>query len=124
MRAGSVVSGCLYRGSRSAAQTADMLRAAEAGLVNWQRCGGWLEHQRAEYRVARSCLRAGLPARALPHAQRCVALCLQHEAPAFEAFFGHVQVALAAVGDPALRSQAQHDALAAYEQVPMDERVW
>lgn len=109
---------------RSPAQTAGMLRAAEAGLAHWRRCGGWLEHQRAEYRMARSGLRAGLPARALQHARQCVVLCLQNDAPAVERFFGHVMVALAAVDDPTVRNRAHDQALAAYEQVPMDEREW
>lgn len=111
---------------RTPAQTAAMLRAAGAALANWQRCGGWLEHERAEYRVARSHLRAGQAAEALAAAQRCVRICEREDAPAFERFFGHTMAALALAADGRDEAaQVERDrALAAHAAVPADERPW
>lgn len=114
------------RQDRSPAQTAAMLRAAQAGLEHWQRCGGWLEQERAAYRLARSRLRAGLPADALTSARQCLAVCATNEAPAFECFFGHVMetLALAGTGDAEAARTAGARAMAAYAQVPADEQAW
>jgi tetratricopeptide (TPR) repeat protein len=114
------------RPGRSPAQTAAMLRAAQAGLVHWQRCGGWLEHERAAYRVARSCLRAGHAAEALAAAQRCLQVCADHEAPAFERFFGQAMLALALAGtsDAAAARAAGDEAMRLLGQVPAEDRAW
>ena len=114
------------RPDRSPAQTAAMLRAAQAGLVHWQRCGGWLEHERAAYRVARSQLRAGCPADALAAAHQCLQICTANAAPAFERFFGHVMetLACAGIGDRDAARTAGERALEAYTRVPADEQAW
>ena len=114
------------RPDRSPAQTAAMLRAAQAGLVHWQRCGGWLEHERAAYRLARSRLRAGQPAEALTSARLCLEVCATNEAPAFECFFGHVMesLALAGTGDAEAAGTAGARAMAAYGQIPAEEQAW
>lgn len=111
---------------RSASQTEAMVRAAQAGVVYWQRCGGWLELERAEYRLARSLLRAGRPRDALAAAQRCVHICERSAASAFECFFGHAMCALAhaSSGDTASALAARGRALQAHAAVPTDEQAW
>lgn len=109
---------------RDEAQTAGMLRAAEAGVTYWTLAGGWLEQERAEFRLTRSLLQAGQPATAA--ARRCLAVCAANDAPDFERFFGHAVLALAlrAAGDLAGHDAARQQALACYANVPADEQKW
>jgi hypothetical protein len=111
---------------RDAAQTAGMLRAAEAGVTYWTLAGGWLEQERAEYRLTRSLLQAGQPAAAAAAARRCLDVCAANDAPDFERFFGHAVLALAlrAAGDTAGYDASRQQALACYATVPMDEQKW
>jgi hypothetical protein len=114
------------RTDRTPAQTEAMVHAAKTGLACWQRCGGWLEHERAEYRMARSLLQARRATEAATHARECVRICTDHDAPAIERFFGHVVEALAlhAAGQAQGSAAARTLALDAYEAVPVDERRW
>jgi len=114
------------RADRSATQTAAMVRAAAATVTYWQRCGGWLEAERAEYRLARSLLRAGRPNEALAAAQRCLQICERENAPAFECFFGHAleALALAGSGDAQAARAARDRALQAHAAVAADDRAW
>ncbi len=113
-------------GARSAAQTATMVLAAETGLKYWQLAGGWLEAQRAEYRLARSLLQAGRAADAAQAARRCLAVCAQHDAPAFERVFGFaaLSMALRSAGDASGADAARADAQAQLSRVPPDEQHW
>ena len=114
------------KADRSAAETAGMVRAAEASLLYWQRSGTWLEQERALYRLARSLLQAGRPAEAIASAQQGLDVCARNDAPAFECFFGHAVLALAlrAAGDAAGYAAARGKALASYAAVPADEQHW
>jgi hypothetical protein len=111
---------------RTPDQTAAMVEAARTGLAQWRRCGTWLEHERAEYRLARSLLRAGQPAQAAEHARQCLAICQANAAPAFERFFGHALAALCASAthdEPAFDADNEA-ALQAWAAVDADELVW
>ncbi len=112
--------------TRDDRQAAAMVRAARGGLRYWQRAGTWLEHQRAEYRLARSLLLAGDPRAAAESAQRCVDLCTSNGAPAFEQFFGYAALALAsrAAGQEDAFTAARDRALALFDGVPVEERAW
>lgn len=111
---------------RSAAETEGMLIAAAAALTYWKLAGTWLEEERAEYRLSRSRLAADLAEGAIASAERCVAICEAHDAPALEQFFGHAALALAqaAAGRlaDALASRAHAEAL--HAQIPADDQVW
>lgn len=61
-----------------------MLLAARTARVEWELAGSWLNVKRAEDRLVRSCLAAGLPELALQHANACLALCQANAAPALE----------------------------------------
>jgi tetratricopeptide (TPR) repeat protein len=80
---------------RDASETRGMLTAAQGGLDYWRRAGTWLEEERAELRLSSSRRSAGDYDGALHHAQRCLALCHAHDAPAVEHFFGVAALALA-----------------------------
>jgi hypothetical protein len=112
--------------ARSAVQTLAMVHAAEVGLKYWQLAGGWLEAERAEYRLARSLLQAGRATDAAQAAQRCLAMCEQHDAPAFERVFGFaaLSMALRAASDTSGADAARADAQAQFSSVPADEQHW
>jgi hypothetical protein len=114
------------KSGRDAFETRGMLVAAQAGLDYWTRAGGWLERERALYLLARARLAAGDAGGAIRAARDCIAVCEANDAPAFERFFAQAVLALAlqADGDVAGSSYARAVALAAYEQVPGDERDW
>lgn len=77
------------RPARTPEETALMLEAARAGRRFWALAGGWLQVERAEYRLAMSHLAAGQAARALEHAERCLAVVLENGADAVERVFAH-----------------------------------
>ena len=111
---------------RSAEQTRAMLMAARAGLQYWRIAGTWLEEERAEYRLARSCLQAGGASSAIASAQRCLAICEANQAPALERFFGHAVLALAqrTAGDATAFSATREQARGWFERVAADEKAW
>jgi hypothetical protein len=110
---------------RTPAQTAGMVDAARAALAHWKRAGGWLEEERAEYRLAHSLLQAGQATAAVESARRCVAVCTRHQAAPFEQVCAHAVLALAlhAGGDAAGCAAAGAQARRWFEQVPNDERA-
>lgn len=111
---------------RSPQQTQGMLMAAQTGLTYWKLAGTWLEHERAEYRLARCQLQAGDAAQAVQSARLCLAICERNDAPAFELFFAHAVLALAsrAVGDAKGFVSHCDSALRSYREVPEDEQSW
>ena len=110
---------------RSERETRGMVDVAHAALAHWKRAGGWLEEERAEYRVAMSLLAAGDAYEASEHARRCLDICSRHDAPAFERFFGTVALALAdrALGDAASFDLLRERARALHAGLPDDERA-
>jgi hypothetical protein len=107
-------------------ETRGMIMAARAGLRYWKLAGGWLEEERAEYRLARSLLQAGDPGGARNAALRCNELCENHQAPPLELFFSHAVLAHAqrAAGDPAAFAESRKRAMLQYGLVPPDETRW
>jgi hypothetical protein len=108
------------------AERAAMVLAAETGLQYWKLAGTWLEEERAEYQLARCLLRAGDVNAARSHISHCIAICGDNNAPAFERFFGHAVRAIVerAAGDDEAWLEAKNAALAAYADVPQDEKQW
>jgi hypothetical protein len=111
---------------RDASETRGMIVAAQGGLHYWKLAGTWLEEERALYRLARSQLQAGEPGAAIRSAERCIAVCRQHSAPAFEQFFGYEALAMAqrAAGDAEAFAASRGSALELVAQVPAEERHW
>jgi hypothetical protein len=106
-------------------ETYGMVTAAEGGLRFWKLAGGWLEEERAHYRLARALLAAGRPSDALRHAKLCAETCANNHAPALEQFFAHAVSSLAqrAAGDTDAAGEARRAALEAYEGIAPDERA-
>jgi len=109
---------------RSEDERRGMLGAARGALAHWKLAGGWLEEERAEFRLARSLTAAGEPREGAEHAQRCLTICERHDAPAFERFFAYyaLAAALRAAGDDARFEEARSRALSWLAKVPADEQ--
>jgi hypothetical protein len=114
------------RAPRSADETAAMLEAATAALQYWSRAGGWTEVERAHHRLGSCRLAAGDAAGGAASARACLAVCAEHDAPAFERFFGEALLARAShaagTADEAAAAAARARALAA--TLGADEHGW
>ena len=102
-----------------------MILAAQSARRYWALAGGWLEIERAEYRLAHSYLQAGDPVQARHHAQLCLELVQVNAAPPLEHFFGWEAMGLAeraagSVGGAYDRALAQ--ARAAFEALAPADR--
>lgn len=111
---------------RDAPETRGMLIAAQGGLDCWRRAGTWLEEQRAELRVSSSRRAAGDYDGAIRHAERCLALCATHAAPALEHFVGAAALAFAqrSAGLADESDASRHLALQWHARVGPAERTW
>jgi hypothetical protein len=110
------------RPDRTDLETDLMVEAARAARRFWAVAGGWLQVERAEYRLARSLAHAGRAAEAAEHARACLAICEAEGAGAFERFFGWEALAHAAhaAGDAAAARDARARAAACVADVPDD----
>ncbi len=81
--------------ARSEAERALMIHAAGTAREFWARAGTWLETERAEYRLARTWLKAGDPARAQQHARQCLDIVQANCDVPLEHYFGLEALALA-----------------------------
>jgi len=97
------------KADRNAEEVALMVLAAETGRRFWEIAGDWKNVERAEYRLSMSQLAAGNAESALDHAQDCLGICAENDAPALELFFAHEALALArqAEGNPVAAQAAQ-----------------
>jgi hypothetical protein len=111
---------------RSATERELMILAAQTGLRYWSVAGGWLETERAEYRLSHTWRHAGDPARAREHAQRCLDIVAANGNQALERFFGCEALGLAdaAAGDAAGHAQALAQAEEAFQALEESERGW
>lgn len=110
---------------RDEEQDAQMLKAAQTARQYWERAGTWLEVERADYVLAKSCLRARQLLRAAGHAADGLSLCQAHQAPAFELFFAHEIAALVAraLGYGAAFEAARAAALAAFDALDAGDQA-
>ncbi len=109
---------------RSAAGRALMIGAAEIARREWAIAGGWLETERAEYRLAMTWLAAGDPARARGHAEACRAIVAANAGPPLERFFAVEAVARVAraAADDAGWSAAAAEAGDAFQELSADDQ--
>lgn len=103
-----------------------MLQAAQVGRQYWARAGSWLETERAEYRLARSWLKAGDAAQAQRHARLCLDLVRTNHGPALERLLAWEALGCAAraAGDAAGHAAALAEAQAAYAALDESDRSW
>jgi hypothetical protein len=115
------------RPTRSAAERALMVQAAQAGRQYWARAGTWLETERAEYRLARTWLAAGDAAQARQHAQACLAIVdAQPAPPPIERFFACEALALAerAAGNAGAEASAVAAMRVSFAELPPADQAW
>lgn len=108
--------------TRSPEVDALMLDAARYARHYWEIAGTWLHVERAEYRLARSLVVAGLADEAIEAAFECLEICDANQAPAEERFFGEEALALAhlAAGVPVGARAARERMAALLPEVPAD----
>lgn len=125
--AGNGIAGTLEElTSRSAAQTALMLRAAQVARRFWALAGTWVETERADYRLAMSHLQAGHLAQARQHAQDCLDIVHANDKVALEAFFGWEALGRVerAAGNSTGHAQAVAQAEAAFARLADGDKGW
>ena len=113
------------KAGRSAEDTALMILAAQTGRRFWAVAGGWLETERADYRLAMTWVQAGDLAQAQQHAQACLDTVQRESAPALERFFAWE--ALAVVARAAHSADAESTvahARAAFADLDEADRGW
>lgn len=122
----SVASALEAKSGRTEDERALMILAAVTARRYWARAGTWLETERAEYRLARTWLEAGDPAQARRHAQACLEIVREHDAPALEAFFGWEALGLVerAAGNTAGHTDALAQARDAFARLREEDRGW
>lgn len=84
------------KAERNSDEVALMVLAAQTGRRFWAIAGGWLETERAEYRLAMTWVQAGDLARARQHAQACLDIVQREAAPPLEHFFAWEALAVVA----------------------------
>jgi len=115
-----------------AGRTADerrlMILAARTARRYWALAGGWLETERAEYRLAMTWLQAGDAAQGHQHARQWLAIVAAQDpaAPALERFFGCEALGLTerALGNAAGVMQALAQAESAFAALDEADRGW
>ena len=113
-----------------AARDALMLQAAALARRAWASAGGWMQVERADYRLALCHAAAGQGTEAVEHAQRCLAGCVAaaDQADATEHFFAHEALVRAhqAAGDAAAAGAALQRMQALLPDIPAADglRAW
>lgn len=111
-------------------QTGLMILFAETARKYWEIAtkdtdDGWLNVERAEYRLAKSLLKARDFVRARTHAQNCLDIAKANQAPALEIFFAYEALALISKAENAgsfesLKNQAREE----FEKITPDDQSW
>ncbi len=113
-----------------AARDTLMLQAAAIARRAWASAGGWLQVERADYRLALCHAAAGQGNEAVDHARRCLAGCVAagEQADAVEHFFAHEALVRAhrAAGDAAAANAAVQQMQALLDDIAQAEglRAW
>ena len=114
------------RPQRNAEEVALMLLAARSARRFWALAGGWLEVERAEYRLAHSWRAAGDAARARHHALACLDIVATNGDVPLELFFGLEALCLAehAAGDIAARDLGVAQMRSAFHTLAATDQGW
>lgn len=112
--------------SRSAEERSLMILAAQTARHYWAIAGGWLETERAEYRLAMSWLQADDPVQARSHAQNCLEIVEANQGAALERFFGWEALGRVerAAGNATGHAQALNQAETAFAALATSDHGW
>lgn len=64
-------------------------KASQTALNEWEIAGGWIETERAYYRLASGYLKINKLVDAVINANKCLTICINNSAPALELFFAY-----------------------------------
>lgn len=111
---------------RSADERRLMILAAQTARRFWALAGGWLETERAEFRLTKTWLQAGDLGRARQHARNCLDIVAAHDNVALEAFFGWEALGCVerAAGNAAGHLHAIAQVEAAFAALSEADRSW
>lgn len=103
-----------------------MLHAAFVGRKFWEIAGSWIEVERAEYRLAKSFLKADILDKAYEHAEKCLEIVSQNGNDPLEVFFGYEAMALI---EKAKKNQLGHEEAVrgmyeAFSRLNTDDQSW
>ncbi len=90
----SLASALEEKNERSKAEVELMVMAAQMARKYWEIAGGWIEVERAEYRLASTYLKANQKERALMHAKKCLEIIEANGNEPLEVFFGNEILAM------------------------------
>lgn len=112
--------------TRTEAERELMILAARTSRTCWARAGTWLETERADYRLAMTWLQAGDAAEARRHAQACLAIVRENDAPALEHFFAWEALGAVerAAGNTTGHAQAVAQAREAFARLDAADVEW
>ncbi|MFA6238317.1 MAG: hypothetical protein WC635_13370 [Bacteriovorax sp.] len=114
------------KNERSDVEVGLMILAANLGRKYWEIAGTWKEVERAEYRLALTCLQAGLPEESLTHAQACLEINSQNNNEPLEVFFGFEALAMAqkALKNQTAFERARQQMQDAFDKLPSNDQDW
>lgn len=103
-----------------------MIHAAFCARKFWQIAGTWLEVERAEYRLAKSFLRADILDKAFFHAEKCLEIISAHGNDPLEVFFGMEVLAQVekARNNHLGRDEAIKCMRESFEKLKPEDKVW
>jgi hypothetical protein len=114
------------RPERTAPETDLMVLAARTARTEWEIAGTWENVLRAEYRLACTCLEAGLADEASEHARQCLEIGQANGAGVVDRFWSNQAVALVAHArdDASTFADALDAARRDFESIPEGDRAW
>lgn len=114
------------RPSRNDTERELMIQAAQTARRCWALAGGWMEIERAEYRLAKTWLKAGDAVRARLHAEACLALIKAHGDVPLERFSGlEVQLLAArALGETSTAQNSAETMRRVFAELSPDDQRW
>jgi hypothetical protein len=114
------------KAGRSPPEATLMIEAAQASRAQWAIAGTWLEHERAEYRLARCWLEAGDLAQARRHAQNCLEIVRANDGAPLEQLFGWEALGRVerAAGNATGHAQALAHAREAFAALAEADQAW
>lgn len=112
--------------SRTPQEVDLMILSAQIARKFWEIAGGWMETERAEYRLSQSYLKANKIEESFVHAQKCIEICETNSAPALEYFFGFECLALVekVKGNEIGYKTAVQNMKKYFDQLSEDDKSW
>lgn len=103
-----------------------MIEAALIGRKFWEIAGTWKEIERAEYRLAKTYMKAGKLDKALFHAESCLEIVYQNNNEPLEIFFGYEVLGLVEKmrGNQIGLKKAIEKMTEVFQELTVDEQSW